>query len=94
MSSSYCCALIRKKRGHQPTGILSTTAKATGYSSVSEMLLKGGGISNQENVEPVMTGSPKKVSLTYLFKFDVILSLHALEITTLFSELDFLKLCF
>ncbi|XP_042016853.1 uncharacterized protein LOC121764893 isoform X2 [Salvia splendens] len=27
-----------KKRGHQPTGILINTAKATGFSSVSEML--------------------------------------------------------
>lgn len=34
--------MFRKKRGHIPTGILVHTAKATGFSSVSEMLqLKG-----------------------------------------------------
>ncbi|XP_073018598.1 uncharacterized protein [Primulina eburnea] len=37
------CSICMKKRGHQPTGILVTTAKATGFSSVSEMLLKGVG---------------------------------------------------
>ncbi|KAK4416513.1 Cell division cycle-associated 7-like protein [Sesamum alatum] len=35
------CSVCMKRRGHQPTGILITTAKATGFSSVSEMLLKG-----------------------------------------------------
>ncbi|KZV40545.1 hypothetical protein F511_29371 [Dorcoceras hygrometricum] len=37
------CSICMKKRGHQPTGILISTAKATGFSSVSEMLLKGMG---------------------------------------------------
>ncbi|KAJ4972521.1 hypothetical protein NE237_005695 [Protea cynaroides] len=32
------CSCCMKKRGHQPTGILVHTAKATGFSSVSEML--------------------------------------------------------
>ncbi|XP_059642758.1 uncharacterized protein LOC132284649 [Cornus florida] len=32
------CSLCMKKRGHQPTGILVHTAKATGFSSVSDML--------------------------------------------------------
>ncbi|KAL8549761.1 hypothetical protein ACS0TY_008559 [Phlomoides rotata] len=54
------CSICMKKRGHQPTGLLITTAKATGYSSVSEMLLKGGEGSNQEKVEPDMVASPKK----------------------------------
>ncbi|KAF7136095.1 hypothetical protein RHSIM_Rhsim08G0079400 [Rhododendron simsii] len=31
-------AFFRKKRGHQPTGILVHTAKATGFSSVSQLL--------------------------------------------------------
>lgn len=43
-------APFRKQRGHLPTGILSTTAKATGFSSVSEMLLKSDGHLNHENV--------------------------------------------
>lgn len=30
--------MYRKKRGHQPTGILIRAAKANGFSSVSEML--------------------------------------------------------
>jgi Zinc-finger domain of monoamine-oxidase A repressor R1 len=34
----YC----RKKRGHLPTGIMIHTAKATGYSSVFELLDKRG----------------------------------------------------
>ncbi|XP_010528456.1 PREDICTED: uncharacterized protein LOC104805549 [Tarenaya hassleriana] len=32
------CSFCMKKRGHQPTGILVHTAKATGFSSVSELL--------------------------------------------------------
>ncbi|XP_042519407.1 uncharacterized protein LOC122093188 [Macadamia integrifolia] len=36
------CSVCMKRRGHQPTGLLVHTAKATGFSSVSEMLnLKG-----------------------------------------------------
>ncbi|XP_058088142.1 uncharacterized protein LOC131235057 isoform X3 [Magnolia sinica] len=36
------CSFCMKRKGHQPTGILSPTAKATGFSSVSELLhLKG-----------------------------------------------------
>lgn len=34
------CSQCMKKRGHQPTGILINTAKETGFSSVSEMLMK------------------------------------------------------
>ncbi|XP_057784057.1 uncharacterized protein LOC131001586 isoform X4 [Salvia miltiorrhiza] len=33
------CSVCMKRRGHQPTGVLINTAKATGYSSVSEMLI-------------------------------------------------------
>ncbi|KAL6587983.1 hypothetical protein OROMI_000961 [Orobanche minor] len=51
------CSICMKKRGHQPTGILINTAKATGFSSVSEMLLKG---SERSNHEKVIAGSPKK----------------------------------
>ncbi|CAK9153081.1 unnamed protein product [Ilex paraguariensis] len=32
------CSFCMKKRGHQPTGLLAHTAKAIGFSSVSEML--------------------------------------------------------
>ncbi|XP_052197579.1 uncharacterized protein LOC127804687 isoform X3 [Diospyros lotus] len=32
------CSLCMKKRGHRPTGILVHTARATGFSSVSDML--------------------------------------------------------
>ncbi|KAK6927970.1 Zinc-finger domain of monoamine-oxidase A repressor R1, partial [Dillenia turbinata] len=32
------CSFCMKKRGHQPTGMLVNTAKAAGYSSVSDML--------------------------------------------------------
>ncbi|XP_063948900.1 uncharacterized protein LOC108221034 isoform X2 [Daucus carota subsp. sativus] len=36
------CSCCRKKQGHQPTGILTHRAKATGYSSVSELLQANG----------------------------------------------------
>lgn len=36
------CSICMKRRGHQPTGILVHTAKATGFSSVSDMLRVNG----------------------------------------------------
>lgn len=39
--------MLRKKRGFQPTGILVHTAKATGFTSVSEMLQ----VKGPENIE-------------------------------------------
>ncbi|XP_057809572.1 uncharacterized protein LOC131023930 [Salvia miltiorrhiza] len=58
---SICnCSVCMKKRGHQPTGILIKTAKATGFSSVSEMLLKGAQHLNCEKVVAKMAASPKK----------------------------------
>ncbi|KAK6128469.1 hypothetical protein DH2020_037783 [Rehmannia glutinosa] len=51
------CSVCMKKRGHQPTGILINTAKATGFSSVSEMLLNG---AEHLNHEKVVADSPKK----------------------------------
>ncbi|XP_019173164.1 PREDICTED: uncharacterized protein LOC109168561 isoform X4 [Ipomoea nil] len=41
------CSLCMKKRGFQPTGILVHTAKATGFTSVSEMLL----VKGPENID-------------------------------------------
>ncbi|KAH6831371.1 hypothetical protein C2S53_014544 [Perilla frutescens var. hirtella] len=58
------CSVCMKKRGHQPTGILINTAKATGFSSVSEMLLKGSEHLNCENVVAVMAALPKKEAAT------------------------------
>ncbi|KAK4393631.1 Cell division cycle-associated 7-like protein [Sesamum angolense] len=54
------CSVCMKKRGHQPTGILITTAKETGFSSVSEMLLKGAQFFNHEKVGADMVASFKK----------------------------------
>ncbi|KAK6128530.1 hypothetical protein DH2020_037739 [Rehmannia glutinosa] len=51
------CSVCMKKRGHQPTGILINTAKATGFSSVSEMLLNE---AERLNHEKVVADSPKK----------------------------------
>ncbi|KAL6521523.1 hypothetical protein OROGR_018092 [Orobanche gracilis] len=51
------CSVCMKKRGHLPTGILINTAKATGFSSVSEMLSIG---SERSNHEKVTAGSLKK----------------------------------
>ncbi|KAL9148305.1 hypothetical protein ABFS82_12G033200 [Erythranthe guttata] len=54
------CSICMKKRGHQPTGMLITTAKATGFSSVSEMLIKGAENLNNEKVITDKNASPKK----------------------------------
>ncbi|KAG8384066.1 hypothetical protein BUALT_Bualt04G0079400 [Buddleja alternifolia] len=51
------CSVCMKKRGHQPTGALASTAKATGFSSVSEMLLKGA-VNSEKHVTDM--ASPKK----------------------------------
>ncbi|XP_048328619.2 uncharacterized protein LOC107416538 isoform X2 [Ziziphus jujuba] len=47
------CSFCMKKRGHKPTGVLVHAAKATGFNSVSEMLLlKGPGNLNNLVVSP------------------------------------------
>ncbi|XP_047968508.1 uncharacterized protein LOC125212392 [Salvia hispanica] len=55
------CSVCMKKKGQQPTGILINTAKKTGFSSVSEMLLKGGAqhLSREKDVA-VIAALPKK----------------------------------
>ncbi|XP_010263034.1 PREDICTED: uncharacterized protein LOC104601411 isoform X2 [Nelumbo nucifera] len=55
------CSFCMKKRGHQPTGILVHTAKATGFSSVSEMLkVKGPENLVSEKILKNVVASPKK----------------------------------
>ncbi|KAK4410219.1 hypothetical protein Sango_0094900 [Sesamum angolense] len=54
------CSICMKKRGHQPTGMLISMAKATGFSSVSELLLKGAEHLNHENAVADVVASPKK----------------------------------
>ncbi|KAK6150948.1 hypothetical protein DH2020_015880 [Rehmannia glutinosa] len=51
---------LQKRKGHQPTGILINTAKANGFSSVSEMLLKGAEHLNHERVGAGMVVPLKK----------------------------------
>lgn len=57
----------RKKRGCQPTGLLINTSMATGSSSVSEVLSKGGEQSNGEHATldtvnlPTMATAPVKL---------------------------------
>ncbi|CAI9758388.1 unnamed protein product [Fraxinus pennsylvanica] len=65
------CSICMKKRGHQPTGILINRAKAIGYSSVSEMLLKGAdNLNSQKDVENTVgyakeiTASEKEVGVS------------------------------
>ncbi|KAL1536901.1 hypothetical protein AAHA92_29477 [Salvia divinorum] len=43
------CSVCMKRRGHQPTGALTNTAKATGFSSVTEMLIAEG-LDNEKDV--------------------------------------------
>ncbi|XWS36036.1 hypothetical protein CRYUN_Cryun20dG0048000 [Craigia yunnanensis] len=55
------CSCCMKKKGHKPTGILVRTAKATGYSSVSELLqAKGPANFGYEKIVKVIGVSPKK----------------------------------
>lgn len=61
------CSFCMKKRGFKPTGMLVHTAKATGFSSVSEMLQVGGlenasseKIVKDVGVSPVKPLTPKK----------------------------------
>ncbi|CAA2984301.1 Hypothetical predicted protein [Olea europaea subsp. europaea] len=51
-----------KKRGHQPTGILINRAKAIGYSSVSEMLLKGSDNVNSQKYVEITVGSAEEIT--------------------------------
>ncbi|XP_011097203.1 uncharacterized protein LOC105176172 isoform X2 [Sesamum indicum] len=54
------CSMCMKKRGHQPIGMLINMAKATGFSSVSELLLKGAEHLNHKSVDADVVASPKK----------------------------------
>ncbi|KAK9272138.1 hypothetical protein L1049_002508 [Liquidambar formosana] len=55
------CSNCMKKRGHKPTGILVHAAKATGFSSVSEMLhMKGPENSCHDKIVKVAGVSPKR----------------------------------
>lgn len=55
------CSQCMKKRGQQPTGILVHTAKATGFTSVSEMLFRKA----PENIghDDIVKGQPKSAAL-------------------------------
>ncbi|PHU24885.1 hypothetical protein BC332_03217 [Capsicum chinense] len=57
------CSLCMKKRGCEPTGQLVRTAKATGYSSVSD-LLQIAGINNNDQIKSLkdMNASRKKIN--------------------------------
>lgn len=63
----------RKKRGQRPTGILVHTAKATGFSSVSEFLKTEGSDKYfyQRKVKPVRARFPKDPCCVYLSLFCV-----------------------
>ncbi|KAK4279816.1 hypothetical protein QN277_011532 [Acacia crassicarpa] len=55
------CSQCMKRRGHQPTGQLVRTAKASGFSSVSEML-DAKGPSNIDSIQNVAVSPMKAVS--------------------------------
>ncbi|XP_004233500.2 uncharacterized protein [Solanum lycopersicum] len=59
------CSLCMKKRGFPPTGQLVSTAKATGYSSVSDML-QFTGIENIDQIKVLKdkSGSRKKIKVS------------------------------
>ncbi|KAL3637817.1 hypothetical protein CASFOL_018265 [Castilleja foliolosa] len=54
------CSICMKRKGHQPTGMLINTAKKTGFSSVSEMLLKGSEHAGSPKRQDVVITSPGK----------------------------------
>uniref|UniRef100_A0A803LKN9 DDT domain-containing protein n=1 Tax=Chenopodium quinoa TaxID=63459 RepID=A0A803LKN9_CHEQI len=59
------CSFCRKKKGHKPTGILAHTAKATGFSSVSELLIvKGHDVCQERIVKCKATSSKKSAAST------------------------------
>ncbi|XP_057524440.1 uncharacterized protein LOC130804126 [Amaranthus tricolor] len=59
------CSCCRKKKDQKPTGILSHTAKATGFSSVSELLhVKGPDVCQELIVKNKAASSMKSTSLT------------------------------
>ncbi|XP_021763526.1 uncharacterized protein LOC110728178 isoform X2 [Chenopodium quinoa] len=61
------CSFCRKKKGHKPTGILAHTAKATGFSSVSELLIvKGHDACLEQIVKCKATSSKKSAASTEL----------------------------
>ncbi|XP_021887955.1 uncharacterized protein LOC110807212 isoform X2 [Carica papaya] len=56
------CSFCMKKRGHRPTGVLAHRAKATGFSSVLEMLqVKGPENIDQDKLAREIGASPKKL---------------------------------
>lgn len=62
-------APFRKRKGHEPTGQLSNTAKATGFSSVTEML-KSAECLNHEYGGSGRNGSLENVSTLTKFHYD------------------------
>ncbi|CAA0829265.1 Zinc-finger domain of monoamine-oxidase A repressor R1 protein [Striga hermonthica] len=52
------CSICMKRRGQQPTGLLTNTAKSAGFSSVSEMLLMGA--THLSNAEVVVSSLGKR----------------------------------
>ncbi|KAH7851125.1 hypothetical protein Vadar_007631 [Vaccinium darrowii] len=64
---SICnCSFCMKKRGHQPTGMLVHTAKATGFSSVSQLLdvqvSENLGVGKNVKAEPTKRGKENSFS--------------------------------
>ncbi|XVE77423.1 hypothetical protein DITRI_Ditri13aG0061300 [Diplodiscus trichospermus] len=77
------CSCCMKRKGHKPTGILVHTAKATGYSSVSELLqakgpenfgyekiVKDTGVSPKKQKKEPMVTSPRKLGKENSFDGD------------------------
>ncbi|GFP84419.1 cell division cycle-associated protein 7 [Phtheirospermum japonicum] len=48
------CIVCMQKKGHQPTAVLTYTTKATGFSTVTEMLLKRVNYLNKERIAACM----------------------------------------
>ncbi|XP_028795834.1 uncharacterized protein LOC114751324 [Neltuma alba] len=75
------CSLCMKRRGHQPTGQLVKTAKASGFSSVSEMLdVKGPDNITSANIPNVVVSPIKAISSKKDLMIDLNISNSDMEV--------------
>lgn len=66
---SFACLILRKKKGHKPTGMLVYAAKATGLGSASN-LIQVKGVENLDNFKrPVLLKKVISLNMMYAYVF-------------------------
>ncbi|XP_022759236.1 uncharacterized protein LOC111305737 isoform X2 [Durio zibethinus] len=99
------CSCCMKKKGHKPTGILVHAAKATGYSSVSELLqakgpekfgyekiVKDMGVSPKKQEKESMAMSPRKLGKENSFDGDYDSKVNSKNMTSLSNKKKYKKM--